>query len=110
MDRDTVVMFASDNGAHKEGASKPLFFGGSRPLHGLKHDLYEGGIRVPFIARWPRKIEPGYTSDHVSASWDILPTCAKLTGVNAPEEIGGLSMLPSLLGQSRRQKKHEFLY
>jgi len=72
--------------------------------------LYEGGIRVPFIARWPGKIEPGSTTDHVSAFWDFLPTCAELAGAGAPEEIDGLSMVPTLLGQSRRQEKHEYLY
>jgi len=110
LDRDTLVMFASDNGPHKEGGAKPTFFSSSGPLRGIKRDLYEGGIRVPFIARWPGKIEPGSTTDHVSAFWDFLPTCAELAGAGAPEEIDGLSMVPTLLGQSRRQEKHEYLY
>ena len=110
LDRDTLVIFTSDNGAHREGGADPDFFGGSGPLRGIKRDLYEGGIRVPFIARWPGKIKPGSTSDHVSASWDILPTCAELAGADAPEEIDGLSMIPTLLGRPRGQEEHEFLY
>jgi len=110
LDRNTLVIFASDNGAHREGGADPDFFNGSGPLRGRKRDLYEGGIRVPFIARWPGKIEQGTTSDHVSASWDILPTFAALAGVDAPEEIDGLSMVPTLLGRPRGQKEHESLY
>jgi arylsulfatase A len=110
IDRDTLVMFASDNGAHREGGADPSFFGGSGPLRGIKRDLYEGGIRVPLIAYWPGKIEPCFTSDHVSASWDLLPTFAELADADAPDEIDGLSMVPTLFGQPRRQKQHEFLY
>ena len=110
LDRNTLVIFASDNGAHREGGADPSFFGSSGPLRGLKRDLYEGGIRVPFIARWPGKIQPGSTSDHVSAFWDFLPTCAELAGADAPEAVDGLSMVPSLLGQPSEQEEHEFLY
>ena len=110
LDRDTLVIFTSDNGPHREGGADPHFFGGSGPLRGMKRDLYEGGIRIPFIARWPEKIESGSTSDHVSAFWDILPTCAELAGSGAPEEIDGLSMVPSLLGRSGEQEKHGHLY
>lgn len=110
LDRNTLVIFTSDNGAHREGGADPAFFGGSGPLRGIKRDLYEGGIRVPFIARWPGKIKPGSTSDHVSASWDFLPTCAELAGAGATEGIDGLSMAPTLLGQPSRQEKHESLY
>ena len=110
LDRDTLVMFTSDNGPHREGGADPYFFGGSGPLRGIKRDLYEGGIRIPFIARWPEKIESGSTSDHVSAFWDILPTCAELAGTNAPEEIDGLSMVPCLFGRAGEQEKHAHLY
>jgi len=108
--RNTLVVFTSDNGAHQEGGAAPHFFDSSGPLRGLKRDLYEGGIRVPFIARWLGKIEPGSTSDHVSDSWDILPTCAELADVDAPAKIDGLSMVPALLGQPSRQEKHASLY
>ena len=110
LDRDTLVIFTSDNGPHREGGADPYFFNGSGPLRGIKRDLYEGGIRIPFIARWPEKIEAESTSDHVSAFWDILPTCAELAGATTPEEIDGLSMVPSLLGRSGEQEKHASLY
>lgn len=110
LDRNTLVIFASDNGAHGEGGADPGFFNGSGPLRGMKRDLYEGGIRVPFIARWPGTIEPGTTSDHVSAAWDILPTFAALAGVDTSENIDGLSMVPTLLGDESDQEQHGFLY
>ena len=110
LDENTLVIFASDNGAHREGGADPDFFKGSGPLRGIKRDLYEGGIRVPFIARWPGKIKPGTTSDHVSGSWDMLPTFAALAGVGAPDGIDGVSMAPTLLGQTNRQEQHAYLY
>ena len=110
LDRHTLVIFTSDNGAHQEGGACPDFFGSSGPLRGLKRDLYEGGIRVPFIAWWPGKIEPGTTTDHISAFWDFLPTCAELAGAPVPEASDGLSMVPTLLGRPGGQEQHEFLY
>ena len=79
-------------------------------LRGVKRDLYEGGIRVPMIARWPGRIEPGIESDHVSAFWDIMPTLAEIAGVEPPADIDGISMLPTLLSQAESQKSHEYLY
>jgi len=110
LDENTVVIFTSDNGPHKEGGSDPEFFDSNGPLRGIKRDLYEGGIRVPMIARWPGKIKPGSVSNHVSAFWDFLPTCAELAGVKPPKDIDGISMVPTLMGQPRKQKKHRFLY
>lgn len=110
IDENTLVMFSSDNGPHKEGGADPPFFNSNGPLRGLKRDLYEGGIRVPLIARWPGKIKPGSLSDHVSAFWDFLPTCAELAGLKTPQGIDGISMVPTLLGQPKKQKKHKFLY
>ena len=110
LDHNTLVMFTSDNGAHIEGGADPSFFGGSGPLRGVKRDLYEGGIRVPFIAHWPGKINAGSISNHVSTSWDILPTFAELAGADSPEAIDGLSIAPTLIGQPHKQEKHEFLY
>ncbi|MBN2594056.1 MAG: hypothetical protein JXA81_11155, partial [Sedimentisphaerales bacterium] len=72
--------------------------------------VYEGGIRVPYIARWPGRIKAGSTSNHISAFWDFLPTCCELIGVEPPQDVDGISMLPTLLGQDQRQKKHEYLY
>jgi arylsulfatase A-like enzyme len=65
---------------------------------------------VPFIARWPGRIKAGSTSDHVSAFWDFLPTCCELIGEDSPENIDGISMLPTLFGLPHKQKKHEYLY
>ena len=110
LDENTFVFFSSDNGPHKEGGADPAFFKSSGPLRGYKRALYEGGIRVPTIARWPGKIKAGSVSDHISAFWDFLPTCCDLAGINTPEDIDGISMLPTLLGQNSKQKKHEFLY
>jgi len=110
IDDDTLVLFSSDNGPHKEGGGDPAFFNSSGPLRGYKRALYEGGIRVPLIARWPGKIEAGSGTDHISAFWDFLPTCCDLAGVVPPEDIDGLSMLPTLLGQPGKQRQHRFLY
>jgi len=110
LDDNTVVIFSSDNGPHKEGGVDPRFFQSSGPLRGRKQELYEGGIRVPMLARWPSKIKPGSFSDHVSAFWDILPTCADLANTKTPDSINGISLAPTLLGQNERQKQHEFLY
>jgi arylsulfatase A-like enzyme len=110
VDKDTLVMFSSDNGPHREGGIDPKFFDSSGPLQGIKRDLYEGGIRVPLIARWPGKIKAGSVTDHVSAFWDFLPTCAELAGQEPPANSDGISMLPTLMGWPERQKRHEFLY
>ena len=110
LDEKTLVMFSSDNGPHKEGGGDPAFFNSSGLLRGYKRALYEGGIRVPMIARWPGKIEAGSVSNHISAFWDFLPTCCELVGTKAPDGIDGLSMVPTLQGRSTQQKEHEFLY
>lgn len=113
IDDNTLVIFTSDNGAQQEGGSKVEFFNSSGPLRGYKRDLYEGGIRVPTIARWPGVIKPGQTSDHVWAFEDFLPTAAELAEVKPPANLDGISFLPTLLGPKqagRSQKKHAFLY
>lgn len=109
IDDNTIVFFASDNGAHKEGGVDPKFFQSSGRLRGIKRDLYEGGIRVPMIARWPGKIKSGQISNQIWAFWDFLPTVAEIAGVKAPEKIDGISMLPALLGQTQTNQ-HDFLY
>jgi arylsulfatase A-like enzyme len=108
IDDNTLVIFSSDNGPHKEGGADPEFFGSGGPLKGIKRDLYEGGIRVPMIARWPGNIAPGTVSSHVSSFWDFLPTAAEIAGVQPPAGIDGISYAPELLGES--QTGHEFLY
>jgi arylsulfatase A-like enzyme len=109
LDENTVVFFTSDNGAHKEGGVDPKFFQSSGKLRGIKRDLYEGGIRVPMLVRWPGKIKPGQVSEQVWAFWDVLPTLAEISGAKAPEKIDGISMLPTLLGQPQTNQ-HAFLY
>jgi arylsulfatase A-like enzyme len=110
IDDNTLVSFTSDNGPHKEGGHDPEFFNSNGPLKGHKRDLYEGGIRVPFVARWPGKIKPGTTSNLPVAMWDVLPTCLEIAGAEAPAETDGISYMPALLGQSKNQKKHKYLY
>ncbi|TWU31185.1 arylsulfatase [Novipirellula artificiosorum] len=110
IDNNTIVSFTSDNGPHMEGGHDPKFFDSNGPLKGHKRDLYEGGIRVPFVARWPGTIKPGTKTDLPVAMWDVLPTCLEIAGTEAPAGIDGISYLPALLGQMDRQKKHEYLY
>jgi len=108
IDDQTIVMFTSDNGPHREGGNNPDFFKSSGPLRGIKRDLYEGGIRVPMIVKWPGMVEEGSVSNHVSAFWDLLPTCCEIAGVRPPDDIDGISFLPSLTGE--RQTEHDYLY
>jgi arylsulfatase A-like enzyme len=107
---ETVVFLTSDNGAHHEGGHMPDFFNSTGPLRGLKRDLYEGGIRVPLIARWPGTIAPGTITDHASAFWDVVPTFCELAGAAPPETTDGISFVPTLLGKADEQESHEFLY
>ncbi len=111
LDANTLVMFSSDNGTtHLKNEVDYEFFESVGPLRGLKGSLYEGGIRVPMIARWPGKIEPRSTSDHISAFWDVLPTIAEITGSQPPQGIDGVSFAPTLLGRPERQKQRDHLY
>lgn len=104
---DTLVIFTSDNGPHREGGADPDFFDSNGPFRGIKRDLYEGGIRVPFLAWWPGTVAPGVT-DHASAFWDFLPTACELAGLPIPTGLDGISYAPTLLG--REQRAHQFLY
>ena len=108
IDENTLVMFTSDNGPHREGGHDPVFWDSNGPLKGIKRDLYEGGIRVPLVARWPGKIWPNSTSTHISAFWDMMPTFCDMAGLEAPKDIDGISLLPTLLG--RPQRPHPYLY
>lgn len=109
LDENTVVMFSSDNGPHKEGGHDPVFFDSNGPLTGFKRDLTEGGIRAPMLVRWPGKVKPGTVSDHISAHWDVLPTVCDIAGIKVPANIDGLSMLPTLQ-ENDAQKQHDYLY
>ena len=135
---NTIVIFTSDNGPHIEGGADPAYFNSNGGLRGIKRDLYEGGIRVPFIMAWPGHIEGGRTTDHVSAFWDFLPTLADITGAELPDAqrpvdegtaapapghtsddtgcpvpcsyiTDGISFLPAATGQGE-QPEHEYLY
>jgi arylsulfatase len=111
LDDSTLVIFASDNGpTFVVGGADSAFFKSAGPFRGLKESPYEGGIRIPFIARWPGHIKPGTTSDLPSAFWDFLPTCSDLLGRSPPPDTDGLSYLPTLLGRPGEQTKHDYLY
>ncbi len=110
IDDNTLVIFTSDNGPHREGGHQPDFFNSNGPLKGYKRDLYEGGIRVATVAWWPGKIKPGSTSAHVAAGWDLLPTLCELSDTKKPDGLDGLSFAPTLLGKTKEQEKREYLY
>ncbi len=107
---NTLVMFTSDNGPTFNGGTDSDFFSSAGPLRGLKTELYEGGIRVPLIAWWPQRIPAGAVSVHASAFWDFFPTLAEVAGAELGDDLDGLSMLPTLLGDDAQQQQHEYLY
>ena len=109
LDKNTIVIFTSDNGPHREGGANPDYFKSYGPLKGVKRDVYEGGIRVPMVAWCPDKIKAGVKTDHISAFWDVMPTLAELTGVTLPEQGDGISFLPTLYSKEG-QKQHDYLY
>lgn len=106
---NTIIMFTSDNGAHREGGADPNFFNSTAGLRGYKRDLYEGGIRTPFIVSWPSTIKPNQTIGHTAAFWDIMPTVVELSGSKMDSYTDGVSFLPTLKGKGS-QKKHQYLY
>lgn len=109
IDNNTIVFFTSDNGPEYE--KKDKFINSNGNLRGGKRDLYEGGIRIPFIARYPGKIKPGSTSNLISAFWDFLPTACDLAGVKPTnKDINGISFINELTGKSEKQNKHPYLY
>lgn len=121
LDENTLVIFSSDNGPHEEGGADPAFFGRDGKLRGLKRQCYEGGIRVPFIVRWPGHVPAASVNDHQLAFYDVMPTFCELIGDKRfPKKylsksvegdcFDGISFLHTLLGQTDRQAKHEFLY
>ncbi len=107
---DTLVIFSSDNGpTHDVGGVDTEFFGSAGPLRGRKGSVYEGGIRVPMIARWPGHVPVGAETDQIVAFQDVLPTCAELVGQKTPQPCDGVSFLPTLLGRPADQQQHEYL-
>jgi arylsulfatase A-like enzyme len=105
---NTLIIFSSDNGPHNENGGDPEFFNSSGIYRGIKRDLYEGGIRVPFIAYWPGKIKPAVTNNP-SALWDIFPTILSIAGINNTEKTDGISLKPLLLSKAK-QKQHSYFY
>lgn len=110
IDEDTLVIFTSDNGHHREGGNDPEFFDANGPLRGMKRDLYEGGIRVPTIARWPGKIRPGSAWMAPAYFGDFLATVCELTQQEVPEGLQSISFLPALLGNLEDQRRHDYFY
>lgn len=109
LDENTLVVFTSDNGTTFNGGVDPNFFNSVGGLRGLKMDVYEGGVRMPMVARWPGKIKPGRTTDHVGIHYDVLATLLETAG-GKPVESDGISFLPTLLGKEKQQTKHEYVY
>ncbi len=109
IDDNTIVIFTSDNGATFNGGVDRQFFASNGKLRGHKCNLYEGGIRVPMIVKWPGKIKPNTTSNHISALWDFFPTFADIAGYKTKSNIDGVSLLPTLL-DTGKQKQHQYLY
>lgn len=111
LDKNTIVVFTSDNGPHREGGANPDMFSSYGPFRGIKRDMYEGGIRVPMIAWCPGKVVAGEKSDQISAFWDMMPTFAEFAGTKVPSkaQCDGISLVPTLFGQ-KGQKQHDYLY
>jgi len=110
LDENTIVMLSSDNGPHQEGGHQPKFFDSNGPHTGFKRSLTEGGVRCPMLVRWPGRIAPGTTTDLISAHWDVFPTLCEIAGAPIPDNVDGISFLPTLLGKQAEQKKHRYLY
>lgn len=106
---NTIVIFTSDNGVHQEGGNTPDFFNSNGIYRGYKRDLYEGGVRTPFIVHWPAKIKQASVTGHPSAFWDFLPTMCDVIGVEKPENVDGISYLPTLTGEAQQQD-HNYFY
>ncbi len=108
---NTIIIFTSDNGPTFNGGSDSPFFDSAKPFKSEikwgKASIREGGIRVPMIVAWGDKIKKSSVSNHVTASWDMLPTMCELAGVNTPR-TDGISLVPELTG--KKQSKHEYMY
>ena len=113
LDKNTLIIFTSDNGPASAGGTDSPWFDGAKPFRSgqsfVKGSLYEGGIRIPMIAKWPGKIEAGSQTDLISAFYDVLPTLCDVAGIDTPQDIDGISFLPTLL-KEKVQKEHDFLY
>jgi arylsulfatase A len=110
LDDNTLVMFSSDNGTTYTGGADAKFFKSVGELRGLKGSVYEGGIRVPLLARWPGRIAPGAVTGHISAIWDLFPTITEVAGLPGPTGIDGVSFLPTLLGKGNQSPHPPFYW
>ncbi len=105
---NTLIIFSSDNGPHREKGGDPEYFHGNGDFRGIKRDLYEGGVRVPMIMCWKGKIKPAAITGHAAAFWDLFPTFQQLAGIPVAKNTDGISLLPLLLGKP--QTDHEYFY
>lgn len=110
LDKDTIVIFTSDNGPHAEGGNDPAFFDSNGPLRGTKRDLYEGGIRVPTIFWGPGYVKAGETQAHIGYFGDFFATAAEWSGGSAPDNLDSISLVPVLSANEQVQQNHEYLY
>jgi arylsulfatase A-like enzyme len=110
LDEKTIVFFTSDNGPHEKGLHHVAFFQSNDGLTGKKRDLTEGGVREPFLVRWPGKVKAGSVSEHISGFQDFLPTAAELAGASVTAPCDGISFVPALLGRKHEQKQHSYLF
>jgi arylsulfatase A-like enzyme len=109
LEKNTIIIFTSDNGAHKEGGADPTFFNSNAGFRGYKRDLFEGGIHVPMIVKWKGKVKEASKTNHISAFWDVFPTLEAIIAREPTKNLDGISFLPTLLG-NENQKKHAYLY
>ena len=109
IDERTIIIFTSDNGGQGGADVQEEFFKANGELRGFKGSMYEGGLRVPMIVRWPERIRPGAVTEHITHFTDMMPTFAKFAGASVPSPTNGISFVPTLLGQGK-QEQHDFLY
>ena len=107
---NTLIIFTSDNGPHREGGGDPDFFNSNGIYRGYKRDLYEGGIRVPTIISWHEKVAEGEESNFPFAFWDYLPTFAEILKTDLQGETDGISILPTLIGDGEQAKRDYFYF
>lgn len=110
LEENTLVIFTSDNGPHREGGNDPAFFNSAGPFRGIKRDLYEGGIRVPMIAYCPGRVPAGVVSHQIGYMGDFMATLAEFAGASAPSGLDGISLVSTMTGRAAEQPQREFLY
>jgi arylsulfatase A-like enzyme len=106
---NTIILFTSDNGAHREGGADPDFFNSTAGFKGFKRSLYEGGVRTPLIINWKDKIAPNQNIKHIGAFWDVYNTMLEIANLTPSTQNDGISFLPTLIN-NKKQKKHKYLY